>query len=35
MKRISRILNTPVVLGGVVPALAAWAVTFVSIAHYA
>lgn len=35
MKRISKLLNTPAVLGGVVPALVAWAVTVASIAHYA
>lgn len=35
MKRISRLLNTPAVLGGIIPALIAWAVTAASIAHYA
>jgi hypothetical protein len=34
MKRIHRLLNTPAVLGGIIPALVAWAVTAASIAHY-
>lgn len=35
MKRISRLLNTPTVLGGIIPALVAWAVTAASIVRYA
>lgn len=34
MKRISRFLNAPAFLGGIIPALVAWAVTAASIAHY-
>jgi hypothetical protein len=35
MNRIRKLLNSPVILGAIVPALVTWAVTALSIARYA